>query len=430
MRRVLIISPMFPPVNAPDMHRVRMSAHYFEANGWKPTVVAVDEQYVDGFKDNLLAETLPPGLHVVKIAAYPEKITNKMGIGSISLRSYLQYKKAVNKLLSEQKYDLVFFSTSQHHVCMLGKYWKKKFGIPFIVDMQDPWRNDFHLDKEKYRDSAKFRIAYKINKYMEARTMPFADGIISVSQPYIDTLKSRYQQIKDIPARTITFGASEKDFDVVRVKKISPVHIQTGSGKINVVYTGAVTPFFIPVISLFFEAQLENKEDLGRYHFYFIGTSYKQGSQTRMVYDLATRLGIAEHVTEIADRSPYFTTLATMQAADILFVPGSIDRDYNASKIYNTVLAGKPVFSIFNKQSSVIAAVEETGAGIAYSFDNLDNPVVSKKEIYTAWNTFRQRMNEFPKQTGNTRDFTADHRTREICAFFNEVVERSRAEKT
>lgn len=171
------------------MQRVRMSLPYFRQNGWEPTVMAVDEQYTSGFRDDLLLETFPADIEVIKVAAYSEKITRKVGLGSLSLRSLVHFKKAGNQLLKSRKYDLVFFSTSMHHVCALGKYWKKKFGVPFIVDMQDPWRNDYRIGK-KQGNSLKFKIAYNINKYMEAYTMPYADGIISVSRAYIDTLKS------------------------------------------------------------------------------------------------------------------------------------------------------------------------------------------------------------------------------------------------
>ena len=86
------------------------------------------------------------------------------------------------------------------HVCALGRYWKKKFGIPFIIDMQDPWRNDFRLGKQTNVQPLKFKIAYAIDKHLEAYTMPYVDGLISVSQAYIDVLKERYPSISNIPA--------------------------------------------------------------------------------------------------------------------------------------------------------------------------------------------------------------------------------------
>ena len=36
MRRVLIVSPSFPPISAADLHRVRMSLPYYREFGWEP----------------------------------------------------------------------------------------------------------------------------------------------------------------------------------------------------------------------------------------------------------------------------------------------------------------------------------------------------------------------------------------------------------
>ena len=62
MKSVLIISPHFPPVNAPDMQRVRMSLPYFKEMGWEPVVICVDQKYVEGFFDEMLNKTIPSKL--------------------------------------------------------------------------------------------------------------------------------------------------------------------------------------------------------------------------------------------------------------------------------------------------------------------------------------------------------------------------------
>lgn len=408
------------------MQRVRMSLGYFAENGWEPTVMCVEDRLADGFRDDLLTETVPQNIKVVRVGAYHENITRKVGLGSISLRSLPHFKKAGSRLLKSGGYDLVFISTSMHHLMALGRYWKKKFGVPFIVDMQDPWRNDIHLSKAIYQQSFKYRLAYKINKQMEAYTMPYADGIMAVSKTYIDTLKERYPSIKNIPARTITFGASIKDFELVKKKSLPAGIPHTNGGRLNVLYMGAVTEFFIPVIRLFFESLKEHREDLSQYHFYFIGTAYTPGSNITMVATLAQELGISQYVTEVPGRLPYFNALATLQAADILFIPGSVDSGYNASKVYNNILSGTPIFSIFHRQSSVIKAIEQSGTGAVYAFDNLENTPVIKTEIFNKWQSFLQNRGNYKPGNTATMDFTADKKTKEICNFFDEVLQSVR----
>src|SRR5829696_1204251 len=192
------------------MQRIRMSLPYYKALGWEPVILCVDEKYVTGYKDHLLNETIPADIDVHKIKAWPEKVTRKLGFGSLSIRSFCNFKKAGNKLLSSQKFDLIFFSTTLFHVCALGRYWKKKFGVPFIVDMQDPWRNDFFLAKPKHQRPPKFWLNHTIDKTLEAFTIPHASGIISVSQAYIDNLKERYKILIQKPSMLLPFGSSVK----------------------------------------------------------------------------------------------------------------------------------------------------------------------------------------------------------------------------
>jgi len=70
LKKVLIISPYFPPVNAADMQRVRMSLPYFKQFGWDAEVVTVDPRYSDFVKDDLLLETVPAGLKIYGVNAF------------------------------------------------------------------------------------------------------------------------------------------------------------------------------------------------------------------------------------------------------------------------------------------------------------------------------------------------------------------------
>jgi len=59
MRKALIISPRFPPNNAPDLHRVRTSLPYYRCYGWDPVVLCLTSDCTGGAQDPLLAEGIP-----------------------------------------------------------------------------------------------------------------------------------------------------------------------------------------------------------------------------------------------------------------------------------------------------------------------------------------------------------------------------------
>ena len=69
MKRVLIVSPHFPPINAADMHRVRMVLPFLRENGWEAEVVAVRPDAVAAPRDEWLTEGLPPDVKVHRVKA-------------------------------------------------------------------------------------------------------------------------------------------------------------------------------------------------------------------------------------------------------------------------------------------------------------------------------------------------------------------------
>ena len=393
-----------------------MSLPFYKERGWEVEVVAVNPKYVEGFKDKYLSETIPDDVKIHLVKALPIWITRKVGLGSLSIRSLLFYFIKGNKLLKQGNYDLVFFSTTMFHVGVLGAYWKWRYRVPFVVDLQDPWRNDFYLDKPKSEQPPKFWFAYKLLSWTEAIAIPKTSGIMSVSRGYLTEIKRRYLYTENIPMKVIPFGASLIDFDLANRKKIDGYKFKVKNQKVkNVVYVGAVTSSFIPVIEAFFNVLMKDIEQISRYHFYFIGTSYSITESIPLVSELAIKLGFSDFVTEQTKRIPYFQTLATLQNADILFIPGSLDEHYNASKVYNAILSETPIFSIFNNKSEVKQIIEKSGSGKVIGFDNLMD---LQTNIAHEISSFYDLLNDTPKSK-IPEEILAEFRVKQQCDFFN-----------
>lgn len=376
LKKVLIISPHFPPVNAADMHRVRQSLPYFKEFGWNAEVITVYPKYIESYSiDKLLLKTIPKEIPIHYVKAWDVKKTRKFGLGSLSIRSFLFIKKKGDELLLQKKFDLVYFSTTAFHVMALGPRWKKKFGVPFILDMQDPWRSDFYLDKPKAARPPKFFVSYNIDKYLEAKTVPKADGIISVSQGYCNTFLHRYPTLNPKQFCVIPFGASTYDFEIMKQNITDVSTVKFEAGKINVVYIGRGghdMRFALEIIFGAFKKGLEQDAQLfANIRFWFIGTSYAPpGSGVKTIKPLADELNIGKYVTEISDRLPYFETLFLLNKANVLLVPGSTDTNYTASKIFPYIMAEKPLLAVFHKLSSVIDILNRINFGKVVEFDH------------------------------------------------------------
>jgi hypothetical protein len=374
-------------------------------------------------KDELLLQSVPPNIKVHHVKAFQKSWTSKFGLGSIALRSLLFYRSKVNRMLKSHHFDLVYFSTTQFPVCILGAYWKRRFGIPYVIDMQDPWHSDYYQDKPKHQRPKKYWLSYRMNKYLEPRAMRTVDGLISVSEDYIDDLKERYPVIKNIPGETITFGAFEPDFDIAERNKtlFDPI---LDPAFINIVYIGRGGLDMHKAVGLLFKSfkdAMAKDTDLGRIKFWFIGTSYApNGHGVPTIEPLAKEYGLGNQVTEITDRISYYHTLLTLQQADALFVPGSDDPKYTASKIYPYLLAKKPLLAIFNKESSAISILKEYHAEYVLSFDapNANRVIQSFLEKVLGKELTAVEYDEKALQK-----YSAQNMARRQCDLFNKVTD-------
>ena len=405
------------------MHRVRQSVWYFEEFGWKPTIVSVDEKYVEGVEEPLLLNSLPKGLKVIKVKAFSSKWTRKIGLGALALRSLLFYFRGINALLKKNPFNLVYFSTTQFPVLILGRYWKWRFKIPYIIDMQDPWHSTYYLDKPKGERPPKYWFSYNLNKTLEPIAMKGCAGLIIVSGAYITTLQKRYTGLINKPSAIITFGAFAKDLEIAKAIR-SVGFLNEGTLK-NIVYVGRGGFDMQQALSLIFSAfkigLTQQPEVYNQFRFVFIGTSYaSKGNGKKTIEPVAIKEGIVDYVTEYTDRVPYFEGLAILQKADLLFIPGSDDPAYTASKLYPYILSKKPLMGIFHPESSAKTILEETKSGsvctlndsvtvINEKLDKLLKEIVMNSYVnQTDWNVFTQ--------------FSAEEMTRKQVEIFNEAT--------
>jgi hypothetical protein len=406
LKRVLIISPYFPPSNAADMQRVRMSLPFFKQYGWDAEVVAVDAKYSEMVKDELLLQSIPADIKIHYVHALTKKITSKFGLGNLALRSMIYYLIKVNKLLKSKKYDLIYFSTTQFPITILGPYWKKRFKVPYVIDMQDPWHSDYYQNKPVEQQPKKYWFSYRLNKFLEPIAIKQVDGLISVSGNYISNLKDRYPQIKDIPTATITFGAFRPDVKIAADnenkfkrlfdrKYINIVYVGRGGGDMH----KAITPVFKAL-----QKGLANQPKLfNKLKFFFIGTSYAPvGEGIPTIMPLAKVCDVADNVVEITDRISYYNTLSVLRQADALFIPGSEDPAYTASKIYPYLLMQKPLLAIFHKNSSAVNTINECAIGATV----LTFPHTNELMTNVLYDLFEQWANGLLKPVALLESFT------------------------
>lgn len=393
--------------------------------------MAIDEKFVEAYStDELLLKSVPTDVRIIKVKAFGIKWTHLLGLGSLSIRSFWFYLRMGDKLLTKEKFDLVYFSTTAFHLLALGTRWKRKFKVPFVVDIQDPWRRDYYLSKPKKERPPKFFLTYNLDKILEARTIPNADGIISVSKNYCDIFLKRYPNLLPRQCIVIPFGGAIGDFDIVSNFVSSCNSVKLLAGKINVVYVGrGGNDMEFAVRCLFAAVVLGLKEDPVKFsnlYFWFLGTSYAPKEVAiKTIEPIAAEFGLSKMVYESTDRVPYFETLWLLQQAEILFIPGSNDTSYTASKIYPYILANRPLIAIFHECSSVVDVFKKTDAGKVCVFESCSKIDDIRVEIMES---FIEVMDNLPFHRKNNcealKEYSDETMTQRQADFFNTVSAR------
>lgn len=386
MRSLLIVSPHFPPLNAPDMQRVRMSLPYYRACGWEPIVLCVGDEWQQGTREPELERTYPQDITVIRSRALSPRWTRLLGLRNTGLRCWLYFLFAGSKIIRREKIDLVFFSTTQFALFPLGRIWRMLHGVPYVFDMQDPWRTDYYSRPGARRPPGgwKYQFARITAWLLERWSFGRVAGVMSVSPNYLEDLRQRYPSLATVPAAVIHFGASRHDLLEAMRLPVSIHSIAPKSSEVHFVYTGAAGPVVPHAMRVLLEGLKRYRQlhpvEACRLRFHFLGTSYVAAGQgTNTILPLAENYGVADQVEEVPHRLGHLECLKLQRDADVLLLPGSSDLAYSPSKIYPYFLADRPILGIVFKQSVMAKILRDLSCAYLVEFDEHE----SKDEAMT-----------------------------------------------
>lgn len=447
-RRVLIVSPHFPPTNAPDHQRIRVALPYLNEFGWEAEILAVQPDQVPHPIDSKLAEALPTELPIVRTSALPRQYTNWVGLGNVGWRCLPYFQQQGDRLLAHKSFDLVFFSTTIFPVMTLGKRWRHRFGIPYVLDFQDPWRSDYHLKgnsqtlqknqqnkQQKNKPPGgwlKYGITQVLARLCEPQAMQSVNHIISVSPTYPDILQQRYPWLQSEQFTVLPFGAAEHDFAQLPHLNIRQSIFDPNDGKKHWVYVGRGGADMATALRILFSgiqnARQRNPEPWQTVHLHFVGTSYAPDPLAVKTVDaIAHEYGIGDLVTEHTGRIPYFEAQQLLVESDAILMIGSDDPSYTASKLYPCILAKKPILAIFHEQSSVVDILDRCQAGQVVTFAQETAPLDRASEITTCLDGLLNlpRSYQPPTDWDAFRPYTAREMTRQLCAVFDQSIQQA-----
>lgn len=347
--------------------------------GWTAEVLCVDAAQVEGPRDELLERALPPDLRVHRCGAVPLGWARALRCGQLGYRAYLHLRAAGDRLLRTGRFDLVFFSTAIFETLALGPRWKRRYGVPYLLDLHDPWLTDYYDQPGAAAPPGgrlKFALAQGIARRCEPQVLREAAHVICVSPDYPKTLRGRYPDLPGERFSVVPFAAQQRDFEVLAKLPLGPAIWGARRLRPRWLYLGRVVPAMrLPLRGLLgwlgsAGSPSENSPEL-----WFVGTKYLGTDRSKsLVASLAQAKGIEEQVNEHEARVPYFEGLRLLQSADVVLLIGSDDPSYTASKVYSVLLAGRPVLALVHSQSAAAERLRECSNAVVIPFNSTDAP--------------------------------------------------------
>lgn len=424
MRRLLVVSPHFPPVNAPDSHRVRMSLPYYAEFGWQPHVLTVRADQQPEPQDPSLLETLPKDVPITATSAWPLGATRVLGIGNVALRGWASLYRAGARIIKQHQIDLVFFSTTMTFALPLGRLWRARFGVPYVIDFQDPWWSDYR-DAEA-EGSSKAHAAQRAHRVLEGWTLRRVAGVMTVSDGYTDTLRARYPWFDRTPTATIPFGASEHDAEAAAAR--GPA--QTGEHGLRGIYVGRGGPDMATAVRILCRAWKHLQSTDTRFEqlqLEFVGTAYAPDGRARpTIAPVADEEGVGAHVVEHTQRIPFLDALRRLQDAPFLCMIGSDDPQYSPSKVYPYILARRPIVAVLHESSPVADVIRNTHAGVVVTFRDRADIDAPAAELARLWPCVVNHLVDAPAIDWSAfAPYTARTLTGRQCELFDEAARRA-----
>lgn len=421
----MIISPHFPPSNLAAVHRSRLFAQHLPSFGWQPIILAVHEKYYEEKLDWNMVKLLSSDLRIDKVKAFP--VTKPRLIGDIGLRSFFQlYKRAV-KIIRDDDIDFLYIPIPSFYVSLIGRLANWRTGVKYGIDYIDPWVHFFAGSEKPF---SRHWWSTKLSSFLEPIAIKKASLITGVSEGYYLPVIERNAWLKrQAVFAAMPYGGEKKDHEKVKELGIKPYLFEKKKDKIQLVYAGAMLPKAYTILDKLCKVIQQDVSYFSNLEIHFIGTGKTSLDPNGFnIKPYAEQYGIwQKQIFEYPQRIPYLDVLIHLEGCDGAFIMGSTEPHYTPSKVYQSVLSGKPIFAVLHQQSSACEVIAKSNTGVVLSFngepdlmkieEHFKNEFSNYLSFISTFNSNQVIMEEFEK-------FSAKSVTKILVDALNKVIEK------
>lgn len=421
-KKILIISPHYPPSNLAAVHRSRLFAQHLPSFGWEPIVLTVHEDYYEEALDHNLERLLPKEQRIEKVKAW--RVTKPRLIGDIGLRAFFQLRKRAVQLVKEERIDFVYIPIPSFYVSLLGPYIKKKTGVPYGIDYIDPWVHRFPGSDRLF---SRHWFSTQLAQWLEPKAVKQASLITGVAQGYYEAVLQRNPQLRQqCITGAMPYGGEAADHEKVKELSLTPYLFQKNK-KLQIVYAGAMLPKAYQPLEQILQVIAANPSHFENVEFHFIGTGKTPNDAEGFnIKPLAEKYGLWKSVVfEYPKRIPYLDVLTHLEASDGVFILGSTEAHYTPSKTYQAVLSKKPVLAVLNAESSAVEVLRIAKAGEVLDFAGENDLNTISSNWMSCWKRYLDFNKKFDPDNVNRKVFnrySARAVTKELVDLLNQIT--------
>jgi glycosyltransferase involved in cell wall biosynthesis len=229
---------------------------------------------------------------------------------------------------------------------LIGLKLKKKFQIPWVADLRDPWTDIYYYD-QLYPGM----LARRINKRYERRVLETADRIVTVG-PSLQTLFSTKYSLPEKQVAVVYNGYDEDDFSHLPAEK---------EALFTVTYVGTISDVY--PIGNFVEIFAEMLKNGAGMKLRFVGDISAQ--QRKRLASIPS-----EHM-EYVDYVNHSKAIEYMERSHLLLLvipKHASSKGILTGKLFEYLASGKPVLGIGPSDGDASAVLKECQAGEMIDF--------------------------------------------------------------
>ena len=385
MKKILIITPHYPPSNLAAVHRSRLFALHLPSFGWEPVILTVHEDFYEEALDLNLHRLLPKEQRIEKVKAFP--VTKPRLIGDIGLRGFFQLRKKALQIVKELAIDFVYIPIPSFYVSLIGPYLHRKTGVKYGIDYIDPWVHVFPGSDKLF---SRHWFSTQLAQWLEPKAVKYASLITGVAEGYYEKVLARNPHLQQsCVVGAMPYGGEASDHEQLHALGLKP-YLFEKKQKLQLVYAGAMLPKAYALLEAIFQSIAAHKEIFAATEFHFIGTGKSPNDPNGFnIKPLAEQYGLWQTVVfEYPRRIPYLDVLVHLDAADGVFILGSTEPHYTPSKAYQGVLSGKPILAVLHSKSTAVDVLRNSRAGIVLDFNGEEGLDVINDVWFSVWKEF------------------------------------------